>query len=58
MNAPAAPTDLADPLVIAGRAYGSRLLVGTGKYRDFAQTRDAVVASGAQIGRASCRERV
>jgi thiazole synthase len=38
-----------DPLVIAGRAYGSRLLVGTGKYRDFAETRAAVVASGAQI---------
>src|SRR5512140_387852 len=39
----------ADPLVIAGRAYGSRLLVGTGKYRDFGQTREAVVASGAEI---------
>src|SRR5512140_33888 len=39
----------ADPLVIAGRAYRSRLLVGTGKYRDFGQTREAVVASGAQI---------
>ena len=49
MNAPAAPAALADPLVVAGRAYASRLLVGTGKYRDFAQTRDAVVASGAQI---------
>ena len=49
MNAPAAPAALADPLVIAGRAYSSRLLVGTGKYRDFAQTRAAVVASGAQI---------
>ena len=40
---------LSDPLVIAGCAYRSRLLVGTGKYRDFAQTRDAVVASGADI---------
>ncbi len=38
-----------DPLVIAGRAYTSRLLVGTGKYRDFAQTREAVEAAGAQI---------
>ena len=28
-----------DSLVIAGKAYGSRLLVGTGKYQDFAQTR-------------------
>ena len=41
--------DVADPLVIAGRAYRSRLLVGTGKYRDFAETRAAVVASGAEI---------
>jgi thiazole synthase len=38
-----------DPLVIAGKTYGSRLLVGTGKYRDFAQTREAIDASGAQI---------
>jgi thiazole synthase len=48
MNAPHA-TLAADPLVIAGRAYHSRLLIGTGKYRDFEQTRDAVVASGAEI---------
>jgi thiazole synthase len=38
-----------DQLVIAGTAYGSRLLVGTGKYKDFAQTRAAVDASGAEI---------
>ena len=38
-----------DPLVIAGKSYSSRLLVGTGKYRDFAETRAAVEASGAQI---------
>ena len=38
-----------DPLVIAGKSYGSRLLVGTGKYRDFAETRAAVEASGAEI---------
>jgi thiazole synthase len=49
MNAPAEPHAVADPLVIAGRAYRSRLLVGTGKYRDFNQTRDAIVASGAEI---------
>ena len=49
MNAPASPSTLDDPLVIAGRAYRSRLLVGTGKYRDFAATRDAIVASGAEI---------
>src|SRR5438128_11873973 len=49
MNAPSDPAALADPLIIAGRAYRSRLLVGTGKYRDFAQTREAIVASGAEI---------
>ena len=38
-----------DPLLIAGKAYGSRLLIGTGKYRDFAETRAAVEASGAEI---------
>jgi len=40
---------MTDPLIIAGTQYRSRLLVGTGKYRDFAQTREAIVASGAQI---------
>jgi thiazole synthase len=46
------PTDIVapdTPLSIAGRDYRSRLLVGTGKYRDFAQTREAVIASGARI---------
>ncbi len=38
-----------DPLVIAGRAYRSRLLVGTGKYKDFDETRAAIDASGAEI---------
>src|SRR4051794_24887319 len=38
-----------DQLVIAGRQYSSRLLVGTGKYRDFEQTRAAIEASGAEI---------
>ena len=38
-----------DALVIAGKAYGSRLLVGTGKYRDFEETRLAIEASGAEI---------
>ena len=38
-----------DPLVIAGTAYNSRLLVGTGKYKDFTETRAAIDASGAQI---------
>jgi thiazole synthase len=38
-----------DELLIAGKAYPSRLLVGTGKYKDFEQTRAAVEASGANI---------
>ena len=38
-----------DPLVIAGKSYASRLLVGTGKYKDFAETRKAIDASGAEI---------
>ncbi len=43
------PHENLDPLVIAGKSYSSRLLVGTGKYKDFAETRAAVEASGAQI---------
>ncbi len=38
-----------DPLIIAGKHYSSRLLVGTGKYKDFTETRAALDASGAQI---------
>lgn len=38
-----------DPLMIAGKAYHSRLLVGTGKYKDFAETKVSVEASGAEI---------
>lgn len=36
-------------LTIAGKAYRSRLLVGTGKYKDFIETRDAIDSSGAEI---------
>jgi thiazole synthase len=43
------PNENLDPLVIGGKSYGSRLLIGTGKYKDFAETRAAVEASGAQI---------
>src|SRR3989442_6067657 len=49
MNAPSEPVSIADPLVVAGCAYRSRLIVGTGKYRDFTQTREGIVASGAEI---------
>lgn len=38
-----------DVLEIAGRQYQSRLLVGTGKYKDLEETRLAIEASGAQI---------
>ena len=38
-----------DPLVIAGVEYRSRLLVGTGKYKDMTETRAATEASGAEI---------
>jgi thiazole synthase len=37
------------PLVIAGKQYSSRLLVGSGKYRDLEQTREATEAAGAEI---------
>ncbi len=38
-----------DSISIAGRTFNSRLLVGTGKYKDFQETRAAIDASGAQI---------
>jgi thiazole synthase len=48
---PAPVTNLVSdqPFVLAGRTYQSRLLVGTGKYRDLEQTRLAIEASGAEI---------
>jgi len=45
-EAPVAP---ADGWEVAGRRFTSRLIVGTGKYKDFAQNAAAVEASGAQI---------
>ena len=38
-----------EPLVIAGKAFQSRLIVGTGKYKDGAETQAAVEASGAEM---------
>ena len=38
-----------DKLIISGKSYDSRLLVGTGKYKDFTETKAAVEASGAEI---------
>src|SRR5881392_1726933 len=43
------PNENLDPLIIGGKSYRSRLLVGTGKYKDFAETRAAVEASAAEI---------
>ena len=38
-----------DRLVIAGREFKSRLWVGTGKYKDFAETKKAIEVSGADV---------
>lgn len=38
-----------DPLVIAGRSYSSRLIIGTGKYASYAQNAEAAAAAGAEI---------
>jgi len=40
---------MTDLFTLAGKDYRSRLIVGTGKYRDFSQTREAVEAAGAEI---------
>ncbi len=48
MNRADAPSP-ADPLVIAGKTYRSRLLTGTGKFRDLDETRRATEAAGAEI---------
>ncbi|MQX52422.1 thiazole synthase [Alcanivorax sediminis] len=40
---------MSDLLTIAGKTYSSRLLIGTGKYKDFDETRDAIETSGAEI---------
>lgn len=42
-------TTFTDPFVIAGKTYSSRLLIGTGKYKDFEETREAADVSGAEI---------
>jgi thiazole synthase len=42
-------TDDSDSWTVAGRTFRSRLIVGTGKYRDFAQNAAAVAAAGAEI---------
>ena len=54
MYAPVADP-MADPLLIAGTVFRSRLMVGTGKYADFTVMRDAIAASGAEIVTVSIR---
>src|SRR6202012_437394 len=51
MNAPISPitTDAEDSWTVAGRTFRSRLIVGTGKYKDYAQNAAAAEASGAEI---------
>ncbi len=50
MTTPAeSPSATADPLVIAGRSFHSRLLTGTGKFSGLEQTRRATEAAGSQI---------
>src|SRR5262245_9116958 len=46
---PDAPAADDDPLVIAGRRFKSRLLIGTGKYRTLEEGREAILRSGAEI---------
>ena len=45
----AGPAAAGDPLVIAGKTFHSRLLVGTGKYRTLEEGREAILRSGAEI---------
>src|SRR5256885_12761205 len=43
------PEPLTDPLMIAGRPFGSRLVVGTGKFGSHHVMRDALAASGTEM---------
>ena len=49
LEATAAASPVDPPLIVGGVEYDSRLLVGTGKYKDFEETRLAIEASGARI---------
>ncbi len=48
-GAPDTASHAGDDLLVAGRRFRSRLLVGTGKYKDFEETARAIEASGAEI---------
>jgi thiazole synthase len=47
VDVPAPPED--KPFIVAGRSFTSRLIIGTGKYKDYAQNAAALEASGAEI---------
>ena len=49
MSTMSTDTQTQDTFTVAGREFSSRLLVGTGKYKDMDETRDAIEASGAEI---------
>ena len=38
-----------DLLIVGGRTFRSRLLIGTGKYKDFEETQTAIEATGAEV---------
>ena len=48
-NAPSFAPPADKPLVIAGRTYSSRLIIGTGKYKTYAENAAAAEAAGAEI---------
>ncbi len=48
-NVPAQVPREDKPFVLAGKTYKSRLIIGTGKYKDYAQNAAALKASGAEI---------
>ena len=48
-NAPVTPPREDKPFTLAGKAYKSRLIIGTGKFKDYAQNAAALEASGAEI---------
>ncbi len=48
-NAPVVPPRLDKPLVIAGKTYDSRLIIGTGKFKSYEENARALEASGAQM---------
>lgn len=49
IQTPISTASAADTWTVAGKTFRSRLIVGTGKYKDFAQNAAAVEASGAEI---------